>query len=310
MTIKKLLETAAKAYYMGIPTMSNEEFDKLSRYTNWENVGYSIEDSLDRYPHLDRLYSLQNIFEGEPEPLYPSESITSPKLDGAAISIFYNTGKLVKALTRGDGIEGIDITDKISLIAPNSIPIKDWMVQITGEVVVPKQPNARNVAAGALNLKDLEEFKSRNLTFIAYGMSPSLNETWSKDLDQVLYMGFRTVLESNWDQFPQDGEVNRVNNNKHFLDLGFTAHHPRGAYALKAEQMGVITELLDVIWQVGKSGVVSPVAILQPCIIGGASIRKATLHNISYIKELGLELGCLVEVIRAGEIIPRIVRRV
>ena len=73
---------------------------------------------------------------------------------------------------------------------------------------------------------------------------------------------------------------------------------------------GVVTELLDVVWQVGKSGVVSPVAILDPIMIGDANITKATLHNISYIRELGLEIGCKVEVIRSGEIIPRVVKRI
>ena len=92
--------------------------------------------------------------------------------------------------------------------------------------------------------------------------------------------------------------------------MGYTAHHPKGAFALKEKQQGVITKLLDVIWQTGKSGIVSPVAILEPVIIGEATISRATLHNISYIRELGLEIGCQVEVIRSGEIIPRIVKRI
>ena len=88
------------------------------------------------------------------------------------------------------------------------------------------------------------------------------------------------------------------------------AHHPRGAFALKEQKEGVITELLDVVWQVGKSGVVSPVAILRPVEVGEALVSRATLHNIEYIRSLNLEIGCNVEVIRSGEIIPRIVRRV
>lgn len=92
--------------------------------------------------------------------------------------------------------------------------------------------------------------------------------------------------------------------------MGFTAHHPRGAFALKEQKEGVITTLLDVVWQVGKSGVVSPVAILEPILIGDATVSKATLHNIEYIRDLDLEIGCQVEVIRSGEIIPRVVKRV
>jgi DNA ligase (NAD+) len=92
--------------------------------------------------------------------------------------------------------------------------------------------------------------------------------------------------------------------------MGYTAHHPRGAFALKEQKDGVNTELLDVEWQVGKSGVVSPVAILRPIEVGDALVSRATLHNIEYIRSLNLEIGCQVEVIRSGEIIPRIVRRV
>ena len=97
---------------------------------------------------------------------------------------------------------------------------------------------------------------------------------------------------------------------ENFEKMGYTAHHPRGAFALKEQKEGVVTKLLDVKWQVGKSGVLSPVAILEPVIIGDAEVSRATLHNIEYIQGLGLEIGCSVEVIRSGEIIPRILRRV
>jgi len=104
--------------------------------------------------------------------------------------------------------------------------------------------------------------------------------------------------------------VFRVNNNSVYSKLGYTAHHPRGSVALKELKEGVLSKLLDVVWQVGKSGVVSPVAILDPVDIDGATVSRATLHNIQYIRSLNLELGCLVEVIRSGEIIPRVVKRV
>ena len=120
-------------------------------------------------------------------------------------------------------------------------------------------------------------------------------------------LGFNTVLQSDWAQFPHDGTVWRLNENENFRRLGYTSHHPRGAFALKEQKKGVTTTLLDVEWQVGKSGVVSPVAILEPCVIGEATVSRATLHNKSYIEELGLYIGCEVEVIRSGEIIPRIV---
>ena len=105
-------------------------------------------------------------------------------------------------------------------------------------------------------------------------------------------------------------EVYRINENTLFDKQGYTAHHPRGAFALKERKEGVVTTLIDVEWQTGKSGIVTPVAILDPIIIGDAEVSRATLHNIEYIQSLNLEIGCKVEVIRSGEIIPRILRRV
>jgi DNA ligase (NAD+) len=226
------------------------------------------------------------------------------------VSIRYVDGILTQALTRGDGKKGIDITTKMLLLVPNKIDMMGE-IQITGEVVCPSRvPNARNVAAGSLNLKSIDEFHSRPLTFVAYDIMPKNHNLWSDDMQEIRNSGINTVLDSNWDEYPHDGEVFRLNSNDLFDELGYTAHHPRGAYAFKTRAEGVVTKLLDVVWQVGKSGVVSPVAILEPVVIGEAVVKRATLHNIRYIEELGLEIGCSVEVIRSGEIIPRIVRRV
>ena len=122
--------------------------------------------------------------------------------------------------------------------------------------------------------------------------------------------GFQTVDKFDASEYPTDGTVYRVDSYNTFFKMGYTAHHPRGAFALKEQKTGVVTKLLDVVWQVGKSGVVSPVAILEPVVVGEATVSRATLHNIQYIKELNLELGCMVEVVRSGDIIPRILKRV
>ena len=122
--------------------------------------------------------------------------------------------------------------------------------------------------------------------------------------------GFEVVTKFDASNYPTDGKVYRLNDNHEFYRLGFTDHHPRGAFAFKEQKEGVVTKLLDVTWQVGKSGVVSPVAILEPVVVGDATVSRATLHNIEYIRGLDLEIGCMVEVIRSGEIIPRILRRV
>ena len=304
--MKEFLDNASSAYYEGSPTISDEEFDRLASVYNYNSVGYVVTDGI---PHLYKMYSLQKFFNLVDAPDL-SGYISTPKLDGAAVSIVYVNGQLAIALTRGDGELGRDITDKMRLLVPNSIPLQAT-VQITGEVVCPSSvPNSRNLAAGSLNLKDLEEFRTRPLTFVAYGLQGSSIFTWSGAMKYLKAQGFQTVNSFDSSKYPTDGIVYRVDDNQKFDSLGYTSHHPRGAFALKEQKDGVVTTLLDVVWQVGKSGAISPVAILEPVMIGSAMVGRATLHNIQYIRDLNLEIGCQVEVIRSGEIIPRVVRRV
>ena len=301
-----MLEKAAKAYYEGKPIMSDDEFDVLAASVSYEEVGYKQEEGVEM-DHIYPMSSLQKVFEGNSPPNGFNTAVVTPKLDGAAVSLGYFDGKLVVALTRGDGKRGRVITDKMRHLV-NSTINSTGVTQITGEVVARKEvPNARNYAAGALNLKSEQEFLTRELKFIAYDVYPKKHKTWSECIEEL---PMDTVLDSNWDEYPHDGKVFRIDDVATFEGLGYTSHHPRGAYALKRIPEGVVTKLLDVIWQVGKSGVVSPVAILEPVMVGDATIKRATLHNMRYINELGLEIGCDVEIIRSGEIIPRVVRRV
>ena len=307
--MQHFLEKASAMYYNGSPIMSDEEFDALARKYRYEEVGYQVTDGI---PHLYRMYSLQKVFNLNDIESSTSPMVRTPKLDGAAVSLQYVNGHLAQALTRGDGQLGRDITLKMEELVPNVIGIKGE-IQITGEVVAPDTiPNARNFAAGSLNLKDPSEFRSRakDLRFVAYDIQGAKYERLTNAMDHLARNGFDVITHFDSSGYPTDGEVFRVDNYEAFYKLGYTAHHPRGAFALKEQKDGVITELLDVVWQVGKSGVVSPVAILRPVEVGDALVSRATLHNIEYIRSLGLEIGCQVEVIRSGEIIPRIVRRV
>ena len=311
MNIDGFLDYACKKYYEGDPIISDEEFDSLANIVNYKAVG--LKSGSTDIPHLYQMYSLQKVYDDENKPV-PRSFVETEKLDGAAIAVIYYKGKYVRALSRGDGIKGQDITDNVRNLVPNKImsPHND-LIQITGEVVAPKTiPNARNYAAGALNLKSADEFATRDLTFIAYGIYPYCDSTWTQDMVYLTNLGIRTVFTGRGDlnKFPTDGLVFRENNYKEFEGMGYTSKHPRAAFALKERPTGIITTLLDVVWQVGKSGIVSPVAILEPILIGEATISKATLHNMAYIEGLNLEIGCSVEVIRAGEIIPRVVRRV
>lgn len=310
--MKNFLAYAAAKYYAGEPVISDAEFDKLAEAHGYESVGAPVDLSR-AIPHAHRMYSLKKCFVGEKLIELPGEVVETPKLDGAAVSLLYIDGKLALALTRGDGKAGLDITNKMRMFVPNEFdPGKVNHLQITGEVVAKKTvPNARNYAAGSLNLKNLDEFSTRELYFIAYGATPYICSTYVDTMDLLSGFGFDTVFDNEiLDLFPQDGRVFRVNSNSKFEELGYTDKHPRGAFALKEIQEGVTTSLVDVIWQVGRTGVVAPVAILEPVKIEDATISRATLHNYKYIEELGLELGCKVEIIRSGEIIPRVVRRV
>jgi NAD-dependent DNA ligase len=308
--MKDFIEKASMCYYSGAPIISDEEFDALVKKYNYEQVGHQVTDGV---PHMYRMYSLQKVFSLDDIPTPNAKYVRTPKLDGAAVSLLYVNGHFALGLTRGDGNLGRDITTKLEELVPAIIPM-EGEVQITGEVVLPSSvTNARNVASGSLNLKDIHEFRARarDLVFVAYDIQ--FENDYSNYIDAMsalAHEGFNVVTTFDHSNYPTDGWVYRINNQKSFKKMGYTAHHPRGAFALKEQKEGVHTELLDVVWQVGKSGVVSPVAILSPVEVEGAIVSRATLHNIEYIRSLELEIGCTVEVIRSGDIIPRIVCRV
>lgn len=302
------LDYAAAKYHEGNPVITDDEFNKLAKLHNYEPLGTPV-DLSKAIPHEYQMYSLDKCYVGEPIIELPSKDIIeSIKLDGAAVSAYYINGNLVKGLTRGNGKAGFDITDKLEYLLPKNT---NFTGQVTGEVLAPKSiPNSRNYASGSLNLNNLEEFKTRELTFAAYDYVPNSFTTYRETLEFLSIAGFKTILDNCWEDFPSDGIVFRVNNNELYNKLGFTSKHPRGAFALKEVSEGVITTLKEVIWQVGRTGVVSPVAIVDPVKVGDATVTRATLHNFKYIKDLELTIGCKVEIIRSGEIIPRIVRKV
>lgn len=312
--MKNFLDYASKRYYEGNPVISDDVFDRLAEKHNYESVGAAVRHGVS---HYFPMWSLKKCYVGEKPIVLVGDTIETPKLDGAAISLLYVEGQLVMALTRGNGKRGEDITDKVLHLdgVQRTIEYASKPTQIIGEVVAKKTiPNARNYAAGALNLKDIEEFKRRELYFIAYGIQcdndkSGRGESYVHDMMYLKLNGFTTVLQGEFNEYPQDGRVYRLNSNQAYDRAGYTSSHPRGAYALKVRPQGVSTTLKGVKWQVGRTGTVNPVAILEPVKVGDAMVSRATLHNMRYIEELGLEIGCEVEIIRSGEIIPRVVRR-
>lgn len=306
------LDTASRFYYAGTPIISDEQFDRLSESCGYNKVGSRQHE--DTESHMYPMYSLQKWYEDDnkPSPLKGElEVAMTPKLDGAAISVLYVNGIYTRALTRGDGKEGKNITDKVARLVPQEIPL-EGIVQIVGEVCAGKHiENSRNYAAGSLNLGDLDEFKTRAVEFFAYGVYPYISNSFTKDIQLLKKYGFNTVFDPSIQQiYPTDGVVFRVNSNQRFDELGFTSKHPRGAYARKERGECVETTLVSVEWQVGKSGKVTPVAILEPVMVGDAQVSRATLNNPGFIKALDLQIGDRVAVRRAGEIIPEIVYKV
>ena len=312
--IHKLLDKAWVAYAKGNPFMSDAEFDYLS--TKYLYSGFTEGEPHKKVTHIHRLYSLQKVYDEEAAPsTVVGKVISSPKLDGAAISLLYKDGHLVQGATRGDGKIGEDITPKVYQIAPKKIRLQG-LVQIDGEVVCPKKiENARNYVSGALGIKDMNDFmlKADNLFFVAYSLKPARYMTYTEDLHILEAEGFTTVVTRGLENlYRTDGEVYRLDNNKKYYELGYTEKHPRGAYARKqtSDVEIVETKLLDCKWQVGRTGKVTPVAIFEPIVIDDANINQATLHNAGFIENMGLDIGDTILVTRAGGIIPKVLGKV
>lgn len=308
MTLQKFLEQATNAYNDGKPTLTDVEYDILEA----KLASQLLVDDKAYIPHLHRMYSLNKHYpekDGVHE-LQNADVVRSAKLDGLACSVLYAEGQLVQVLTRGDGIVGRPITDKAGILLKEKLPLKG-LIQVTGELVADiNVPNSRNAASGSFNL--LEGFEARakeiGLTFIAYDIVGDVKyETYTQKMKHLAELGFNTILTVDTSKYPLDGEVLRLDNENSFAKLGYTDKFPRGAIALKTVSEIKSTKLLDVIWQTGSSGRITPVAILEPVELGGAIVSRATLNNIAYIKALGISIGDYVDVVRAGEIIPKIV---
>lgn len=307
------LRYASEMYYKGTPIISDDEFDSIADEYQYVEVGHSVQDGV---AHLYRMFSLKKVYVGEDKIPFVGDVIETPKLDGAAVSLLFYNGQLRMLLTRGDGKRGQNISHLIpGLPLPKYFNLNHGVVQIDGEIVAPANiPNSRNYASGALGLDDVNELKNRDLYFFAYRVSPYITDTYYEDMLMLQKSGIDTVLmldnEPCLPDFPFDGRVVRLNSNTQYEKMGYTSHHPRGAYALKERKAGLVTTLKDVVWQVGRTGAITPVAILEPVTIDGAVVSRATLHNIKEIRNKNLEIGCQVEVARMGEIIPGVVRRV
>lgn len=362
-----------KYYQEDVSLISDREFDLLLEeliHLEKENpdyfdpnspsqrVGGTVSKSFDSVKHQYPMLSLGNTY-SEEELLdfdkriskgledEPYEYFCELKFDGVAISLRYDDGSLAQGITRGDGVQGDDVTANVRTI--KTIPLvtqerTSGSFEVRGEVMLTKTAfsklnqlreesneelyaNARNTASGTLKMQDSSIIAQRGLSCNAYSLlGANLPSTHEKSIEQIKRWGFNVsptykkcgsiqeVIEyvHLWEEKRHtleeetDGIVIKVNSHVQQLQLGFTAKSPRWAIAYKYKAEEATTELLDITYQVGRTGSITPVAELLPVQLSGTTVKRASLHNANEIERLNLHYHDHVFVEKGGEIIPKI----
>lgn len=374
--LRSLLKEYNRLYYVqNAPVVSDFEFDRLMRelldlekqYPDMadpdsptQKVGSDLSKGFrqvsHRYPmlSLDNTYNEQEVidFLNRATALLEGEEFEiccELKFDGLSISLIYHDGRLVQAVTRGDGVKGDDVTDNVRRIKsiPQKLEGKGWPAdfEIRGEVLMPwdsferlnrereaqEEPlfaNPRNAASGTLKLQNPDIVEKRQLDSYLYyllgdslpyaghyenmaaarswGFKVSENMRKCKSTDEV--MDFIRYWDTARNDLPvaTDGIVLKFNSLRQQEILGVKAKSPRWAIAYKFQAEKALTRLNDITYQVGRTGAVTPVAILDPVKLSGTTVRRATLHNQDFVERLDLRRGDMVWVEKGGEIIPKI----
>jgi DNA ligase (NAD+) len=363
-------------YVLNSPTLSDQEFDSLMRELQdleakhpevydpnspTQRVGSDLSTGFTQVRHRYPMLSLANTYnEQEVASWYaavskdlggqPFEVCCELKYDGLSISLTYEQGRLVRAVTRGDGEQGDDVTANVRTIRaiPLVLPGTGYPneFEIRGEILMPWKvfeqlnvklekagetllANPRNAAVGALKSHDPRLVAKRKLdAYLYYLLGDNLPsdghyenlkaaETWGFKVSQGMHKA--TSLEqiyefiNHWDTarhdlpVATDGIVLKVNSLRQQQQLGFTSKSPRWAIAYKFKAVRVCTRLNEVTFQVGRTGAVTPVANMEPVLLAGTTVKRATLNNEDFIKSLDLHIGDNVFVEKGGEIIPKIV---
>lgn len=375
----KIKEYSDYYYSNGVSLISDVEFDKLlvklkkledenPEYFDisspTQKVGSSLKNTkFQKVRHDVPMLSLSNTYNENDiksytsriEKLLPNAKDLSyaleVKLDGLSISLSYKNGKLVRAVTRGDGVIGEDVTENIMQIKsiPHEIADKTNL-EIRGEVVLPISQfeilnrerlennleifaNPRNAAAGTLRQLDPKIVKNRKLDAYFYFLVDASAKGFKTHSDSLLYLeklGIQTtkiceVLKDSkslmeridfWGtereklDYETDGMVIKVNNLEYWSELGSTTKSPRWAIAFKFPARQVTTKLLNVTWQVGRTGKITPVAELREVELSGSKVKRASLHNFQEIQRKDIRIGDTVFIEKAAEIIPQVVSSV
>ncbi|MBG6132081.1 DNA ligase (NAD+) [Aquimarina sp. EL_43] len=343
-TLQELEEKHPEYYDPNSPTLRvGGEVTKNFETVVHEHRMYSLDNSYSKEDLLDWEKRIKKLVDGEVS--YTCEL----KYDGASISLTYEDGVLVKAVTRGDGIQGDNVTTNVKTI--NSVPLKlkdgfPPKFDIRGEIILPYEgfekmneeriaagedpyANPRNTASGSLKLQDSSETAKRPLDCLLYSIVGNRLGivTQFESLEKAREWGFKVPVESKlvhsidevldfviyWDEhrhnlpYETDGVVIKVNNLQQQEELGFTAKAPRWAMAYKFKAEQVFTTLHEITYQVGRTGAITPVANLEPVLLAGTTVKRASLHNADQIEKLDIRVGDTVFVEKGGEIIPKII---
>ncbi|WP_420714390.1 NAD-dependent DNA ligase LigA [Acinetobacter sp. MD2] len=378
----QLLAQHNHAYYvMDQPSISDAEYDQLFHQlkaleaehpdmvqadTPTLRVGGTPLSKFETVTHAVPMLSLGNVFNQEDlfafarrvEERLPNQQVqydVELKLDGLAISLWYEQGVLVRGVTRGDGEMGEDITQNVKTIRnlpkilsnPNGqVPA---LLEVRGEVLIPKSgferlnaeqeakgdkifANPRNAAAGSLRQLDPEIAASRPLAFYAYGIAQCVPthelNSMHQSLQWLTQFGFAIAprqflcesiqdVQQKYEQIQQerpdlaveiDGMVIKVDDLKQQQQLGFLSREPRWATAYKFPAEIALTTIENIDWQVGRTGILTPVARLKPVLVGGVTVSNVTLHNIGEIHRLDIHIKDQVSVYRSGDVIPKVER--
>ena len=363
-------------YQEAAPVISDREYDRLYKEladleqrhpelaapdSPTQRVGGAPLKAFEQVRHrlpmlsLDNTYSEEEVaaFYARISRLLPDEKISvvvEPKVDGVAVSLTYEQGKLKRAATRGDGLAGDDITQNVKTI--RSVPERlrgaaPALLEVRGEVYMDKRgfeqlntqrtraglpvfANPRNAAAGSLKQLDPKIVAQRPLGLVCYGTDtaeelgidlhsevfsllrklglPATETFWTGDSVEEILKAIHQLDKVRHDfAYQTDGAVVKVNSLEQRERLGFTAKAPRWAIAYKYEAERVETRLNDILVQVGRTGILTPVADLEPVTVSGSRVARATLHNEDEIKRKDIRIGDTVVIEKAGEVIPAVV---
>ncbi len=363
-------------YEEAAPIISDRDYDRLYKElvdletqfpdlvtpdSPTQRVGGKPLKAFEQVPHLVPMLSLDNTYSEEEvknfyariQRLLPNEQIPvviEPKVDGVAVSLIYENGRLRQAATRGDGNVGDDITQNIRTI--RAVPerlrgVAPKLLEARGEVYMDKHgfeklnderrkaglplfANPRNAAAGSLKQLDPAVVAKRPLGVVLYGTGategmdvhvhseifpvlkklglPATERWWvAESVDEILDAIHRLDGIRHKFAYQTDGAVVKVNSFVQRERLGFTAKSPRWAIAYKYEAERVETRLNDIVIQVGRTGILTPVAMLEPVLVSGSTVGRATLHNEDEIKRKDIRIGDTVVIEKAGEVIPAVV---